>query len=111
MNEQFSSVLTQEDVVNFPDMGTPPYATIQTLTVRLAGVATQLKMLNPHKAGGADDVLARVLSDYADSLAPILTFIYQQTLDRSTLPSDWRKAVVTPIYKKGSSQHQKTTGL
>lgn len=93
MNEQFSSVLTQEDVVNFPDMGTPPSWSRYTAEE------------------GPDDVPARVLRNYADSLAPMLTFIYQQTLDRSTLPPDWRKAVVTPIYKKGSSQHQKTTGL
>ena len=37
----------------------------------------------------------------ADPLAPVLTFIIQQTIDSGSLPQDWVFANVVGIYKKG----------
>ena len=34
-------------------------------------------------------------------LTSMLTFIIQQSLDVGTVPSDWRKALVTQVFKKG----------
>ena len=34
-------------------------------------------------------------------LAPVLTAIFQQSLDMNTIPDDWRNANATPLYKKG----------
>ena len=31
----------------------------------------------------------------------MLTFIFQQALDQSTVPDDWKIALVTPVFKKG----------
>ncbi len=42
-----------------------------------------------------------MLKENADLLAPILTKIFQQTLDRGRVPSDWTKANVITIFKKG----------
>ena len=39
----------------------------------------------------------------ADYIAPSLTQIYNLTLTQNYIPSDWKKAKITPIYKgKGS---------
>ena len=38
---------------------------------------------------------------FAEDIAPILTFIFQQSLDTGTVPSDWRLANISPIFKKG----------
>ena len=35
-------------------------------------------------------------------MAPLLTFIFQSSLDQGKLPSDWKIANITPLYKKGS---------
>ena len=35
-------------------------------------------------------------------LAPMLHFIFRQSYSSGTLPQDWRKALVTAIYKKGT---------
>jgi hypothetical protein len=41
------------------------------------------------------------MKQYAGQLAPMLSYIYQQSLDRGEVPLDWRKAHVVPIFKKG----------
>ena len=35
-------------------------------------------------------------------MAPLLTFIFQSSLDQGQLPQDWKSANVIPIYKKGN---------
>ena len=50
------------------------------------------------KASGPDRVPCRFLTE----LAPILTEIFQQSLKDGVLPSDWKKADVAPVFKKGA---------
>ena len=35
-------------------------------------------------------------------MAPVLTFIFQSSLDQGLLPQDWKSTSITPIYKKGN---------
>ena len=65
------------------------------------GVLKLLQEIIIRKATGPDLIPARILKDYAVELAPILTFIFQQSLDSGSVPSDWRTANIVPIYKKG----------
>ena len=37
----------------------------------------------------------------ADEIAPILTIIIQKSLDSNQVPTDWKKAIVSPVFKKG----------
>ena len=64
------------------------------------GVHKQLKTLNP------DGISPRVLKELTDVLAAPLTTLFQASLDKAIVPSDWKKASVCPIYKKGKNQQQ-----
>jgi hypothetical protein len=64
------------------------------------GVEKLLKDIKPNKAQGPDNIPARILKEMATTIAPILTTIFQISLDTGTPPSDWLKAHVVPIYKK-----------
>ena len=48
-----------------------------------------------------DQIPARILRDLADVIAPLLTLIFQKSLDEGNIPNDWRTANVTAIFKKG----------
>ncbi|XP_044764390.1 uncharacterized protein LOC123320957 [Coccinella septempunctata] len=50
---------------------------------------------------GADGISATVLKECAQPLSYPLSIIYARSLETSSLPSAWRNALVTPIYKKG----------
>ena len=62
----------------------------------------QLNQLNPSKASGPDELPPRLLKTVAEELSPALTVLFQQSIDSGTVPSQWRQAIVTSIYKKGA---------
>ena len=74
---------------------------MQDIRIDQRGVHKLLKGLKPHKATGPDMVPARLLRDYAIEFSTIFTILFQTSLDSGKIPSDWRKASIVPIYKKG----------
>ena len=57
--------------------------------------------LKEHKAAGPDKISPKVLKQLAKSISPILTLIFRKSYDTGTVPRDWQKANVVPVYKKG----------
>ena len=101
LNQQFQSVFSSENTQELPrvdDLGIP---NLPPLMITEPGVYKLLTDLKEHKASGPDGVPARVLKHCADSVAPVLQKIFQTSIDNKYLPQDWRKANITPIYKKG----------
>ena len=74
---------------------------IQNINISLNGVVKLLRDLNPTKSPGSDNLGPRVLKELADEVGPLLLLIYRNSLQTSEVPEDWRKANVTPVYKKG----------
>lgn len=103
--DQFSSVFTREeeaDTTTNPVLPQSPYPDMLDITVSVDGVAKLLKDINISKAVGPDALPNKALKLAADTIAPMLTTIFQQSIDTGNLPSDWKKANVTPLFKKGS---------
>ena len=74
---------------------------VSSIAVSNDGVLKQLNNLGIHKAAGPDEIPARLLKEYAQLIAPILTKTYQNSIDRGAIPKDWKKANVTLLFKKG----------
>ena len=68
-----------------------------------SGVLKLLHELKVHKAAGPDQIRPRVLRELSHIIhvAPILTLIYRRSYDTAQVPDDWKKAYVTPVFKKG----------
>ena len=101
LNAQYSSVFSEENVYDIPDLGESPYPEMPRIKVSVNGVSCLLKKLNPSKAIGPDMVPTRILRDYADDVSVMLQVIFQQSLDTGDVPADWRTANVVAIFKKG----------
>ena len=99
--DEFSSVFTREDTDSIPWLG-PAKAKIGDIHVTQQGVNKLLKDLKVHKASGPDKIPNRVLKELAEEIAPILTTIFNQSLSSGTTPTDWKNALITPVYKKGN---------
>ena len=54
---------------------------------------------SPHKASGCTAISNRVLRETAPVIASSLTHIYNLSLTTATFPSDWKRAIVCPIFK------------
>ena len=100
LNNFFKSVFTKEDEENMPILPPSKYPDMPDLNITETGVIKLLSDLNPNKASGPDEIPGRLLKLAAAQIAPSLTFIFNQSLRTGDLPEDWRKANVSPIYKK-----------
>ena len=99
-SEYFNSVFTIENDLYIPY--TPSiYPAMGGITIRTTGVLKLLNNLNVNKATGPDGISARILKETAEEIAPILSSLFQQSLDTGVLPDDWLLANVSAIFKKG----------
>ena len=53
------------------------------------------------KASGPDAIPPWFLKEYAAEIAPILTNIFQDSMESGTVPSRWKSANVFGVLKKG----------
>ena len=100
LNNQFASAFTREDCSTMPSMGKSLDTEAPPLTIQNNGVQKILEGLNPHKASGPDEISSRFLKEMAPSISPALTLIFQASYDQGTVPTDWKGAFVTTLFKK-----------
>ena len=74
---------------------------MHTFTVNKEGVQKLLHGLNLHKAEGHDHIPTGLLKEFATELSPVMTLIFQASLQQGEIPADWRQANITPVFKKG----------
>ena len=101
MDDQFSSVFTQVDVSELPDLAQSRTPSAPPIKVNTKGVLKLLKDIKPHKATGPDNIPGRLLKEAAEELAPGLAHLFQISIDDGKIPLDWKSALVTPVFKKG----------
>ena len=92
LNSYFKSVFTKEDKSRMPDIESPSFPVMSDFSVTSPGVEKLLANLNPNKAAGPDGIPCRLLKILAPQLSPVLTMIFNQSLETSVLPSDWKRA-------------------
>ena len=81
--------------------------TMDDITINTDGVEKLLAGLNPTKASGLECIPPRVLKELAPEIAPLLTTIYNSSLQTGKVPQDWRDALLTKEFKKG--EHHKAS--
>ena len=102
LNTQFSSVFTSDDqAAMLPDLGEAHCEAASDIVVTENGVLILLKNLNPNKASGPDQISSRYLKTMSSPIAPVLTTLFQASINQGHIPDDWKTAYVTPLFKKG----------
>jgi hypothetical protein len=104
LNEFFCSVFTEEDASYFPPVeelfqGADPLVTVEFEPDK---IEKKLSKLKPSSAPGPDKLWTRVLQSLASVLSFPLAIIYTRCLSEGTVPPEWKRANITPIFKKGS---------
>ena len=103
LNTAFSSVFTVEDTTDIPLC--PPSCgnrRFEHCIFDADGVMKKIKKLKPTSSSGPDKISSRFLNDYVNILSSPLAIIFNKSLNSGSVPSDWKEANVTPIFKKGS---------
>ena len=63
-----------------------------------------LEKLDTKKSTGLDNLPSRMLKIAAGVLAPSLAFLFNQSISSGIVPTEWKLARVTPIFRKGKRQ-------
>ena len=71
------------------------------ISININGIIKLLSNLRPDKAAGPDEIRTIVLRELRVEIAPVIQQIFEKSLATGKLPSDWTKANVSPIFKKG----------
>ena len=102
LQNQFASVFIHEPPGDVPSL--PTYTEFSTNHVKVTTemVHEELSNLNINKSVGPDEIHPRILNELADELSEPIALLLNKSLEVGQIPQDWKKAYVSPIYKKGA---------
>ena len=100
-NDHFTSVFAYELPGEVPTKGVSPHSAVPDINITASGVLKLLRNINPTKATGPDTIPGRILKELATEITPALTLIFKASLHQGEIPEQWKKACVTPLFKKG----------
>eukprot|EP00794_Sanderia_malayensis_P014846 gene14846-16388_t len=104
LNEFFQSVFVEENTSKLPDFDIRTDNIIEDIEFTVEDVKKKLDQLKEDKAAGPDCIPPKFLKELRNVLALPLYLIFRKSLDESYLPSEWKTANITSIFKKGSKK-------
>ena len=103
LNSYFASVFTNENLTNFPALD--PEASVpklEDISITASLVFDELNRLKTDKSPGPEGWPPCIFKEFSDQLSVPLSILFNKSFQSGVLPSEWKIAFVTPIYKKGS---------
>ena len=77
---------------------------LHSITFEINDIEKIIKNLDPNKSHGHDMLSIRMLKLCGESIYKPLNLIFKSCLETGQFPSDWKKANVVPVFKKGDKQ-------
>ena len=80
------------------------HESLKTIDFSINDILKIIRNLDPNKAHGHDMISIRMVKICDDSICKPLKLIFQSCLESGKFPSEWKKANVVPVHKKGDKQ-------
>ena len=105
LNDYYGSVFETENPLPHPhSCAWENVPLMESLEINPAMVKEEIKKLKRFSSPGPDGIANVVLIEACEELAGPLSKIFQQSIQQSTVPLDWRSANVTPVHKGGTKK-------
>ena len=106
LNEYFSSVFTTEDISSLP----VPFTKFEgsksehlgQLFITPEMIAKKIKKMKDNKSPGVDGIPRKLLKEIVEQISTPLAKVFNLSLEVGIVPSEWKEANITPLFKKGS---------
>jgi len=83
-------------------MESSPYGDISFIDFDICGIENLLNDIDPTKSSGPDRIPAKLLKVLAPEISPCLKLFFSASLNQYTVPSEWKSALICPLFKKGN---------
>ena len=106
LNEYFSPVFTTEDISSLP----VPFTKFEGNTSDHLGqlfvtpemIAKKINKMKDNKSPGVDGIPPKLLKEIVMQISTPLAKLLNFSLEEGIVPSEWKEANITPLFKKGS---------
>ena len=106
LNEYFSSVFTTEDTSSLPVPLTKFEGNKSEILGQLFAtpemIAKKIKKMKDNKSHGVDGIPPKLLKEIVEQISTPLAKLFNLSLEEGIVPSEWKEANITPLFKKGS---------
>ena len=65
-------------------------------------IAKKIKKTKDNKSTGVDGIPPKLLKEIVEQISTPLAKVYNSSLEEGIVPSEWKEANITPLFKKGS---------
>ena len=65
-------------------------------------IATKIKKMKDNKSSGVDGIPPKLLQEIVEQISTPLTKVFNLSLEKGIVPSEWKEANITLLFKKGS---------
>ena len=65
-------------------------------------IANKIKKMKDNKSPGVDGIPPKLLKEIIEQISTPLAKMFNLSLEEGIIPSEWKEANVTPLFKKGS---------
>jgi hypothetical protein len=97
LNNYYASVFSYERAI--PKIKTSHL--YEPFTIKISIIRKRLAMIGRNKSVGPDDIPGDILKMGGETMIPYLARLLDISINNGTLPGDWKKATVVPVYKGG----------
>ena len=102
LNDFFATVFTEENLENMPVLeNVQPDNPMSEVIFTTEKVVKKIDKLKLKSAPGPEGITPKILKTFSEQISLPLSIIFQKSYDSGEVPADWKKANVTPIFKKG----------
>lgn len=102
LNESFIKNFSVDNRNELPSTTSQSYSPMPSVIIEPLGIVRLIEALKNDSSPGYDGVNTKFLKNTSAYSSIALTKIFQQSLDTSTVPSQWKIGKVVPLHKSGN---------
>ena len=104
LQKQFTSVFTKEPTGDIPSLGKLTESLLFEIIITEEMAEEEIKRLKIIKSPGPDDIHPIMLIQLVSYLKKTLAFLFSKTLETGEIPQEWKKGMISSIFKKGAKR-------